>query len=94
MVHPSKKTLTTCLVVPNEFRTSSCKKESRQSISLGIEIEKIGWERGMLQCRSPFQDRDILLHLTRNSLHSVNPEFELMVDSLVGYAGRHLFLAL
>ena len=45
------------------------------------KLSRVDWERWMFQGCSPFQDREILLHLTKNSICSENPEFESMIGS-------------
>ena len=63
--------------VPMEFHVSSGNPESRWD----SDSSRVGWERGMLQSGSLFQDRKILLRRSRNSLCSANPESESRVDS-------------
>ena len=64
--------------VPMEIRASSGNPESRLSIPLGLGIFK-RWlgNVGCAQSRSLSQNREILLHRSRNSPCSANPEFRV-----------------
>ena len=58
--------------MPNEFRESGCKQESRQA----------DWECGVTFNCLPFQAHRILWHRAGNSPCLVVPEFEPYADSL------------
>ena len=45
--------------MPNEFRVSGCREESRLIIHEESEYSKAGWERGIAQNWLPFQDHRI-----------------------------------
>ena len=64
------------------FCVLRCNPESQRGMVSGTRNSRgFDWESGSLQSCSLFQDRTILLHLTRNLHCSVNPELGSTIGS-------------
>ena len=68
-------------IIPVQFCVFRGNPESQRGKILELRIVEFDLERGSLQSCSLIQDRKILLHMTKNLLCFVNPEFEPPFDS-------------